>query len=207
MAKQDHWNTVYGAREEAALTWFETEAQLSLSLAETYARPDQAIIDIGGGASRFVDGLLQRGQARIAVLDLSSAALAASQDRLGAQADKVSWIVADITEWTPAETWDMWHDRAVFHFLIEASDRAAYLAAMAQALAPDGVAVIATFAPDGPETCSQLPVHRWSAEDLATEINAHLPGKLSLVETRRHIHTTPKGNKQPFTVCVFRKSA
>lgn len=206
MADHKHWDRVYGARQEEALTWFEPAAELSLELAETYSRPDQGIIDVGGGASRFVDGLLQRGQARIAVLDLSPEALAASRKRLGDDADKVEWIAADITAWQPALRWDLWHDRAVFHFLTEAEDRAAYFHALAAALSTGGHAIIATFAPDGPETCSQLPVQRWSAAGLQAEAEACLPGMLVLVEDRRHVHVTPKGNLQPFTVCVFRKA-
>lgn len=205
MAEQEHWNRVYGAREEQALTWFEPAAELSLNLVKTYCGSDHSVIDVGGGASRLVDGLLQRGQARIAVLDLSHAALAASKDRLGQAADAVEWIVADVTAWEPAAQWDLWHDRAVFHFLTEGKDQAAYFRTMAKALAQGGVAVISTFAPDGPETCSQLPVQRWSAKELAATAEAYAPGMLELVETRRHVHVTPKGNQQPFTVCVFRR--
>lgn len=205
MADQEHWNRVYGAREEQALTWFEPEAELSLRLVSSYIAPDQSVIDVGGGASRLVDGLLQRGQARVAVLDLSHAALAASKDRLGQAADTVEWIVVDVTTWEPDAQWDLWHDRAVFHFLTESKDQAAYFRTMAKAVAPNGVAVIATFAPDGPETCSQLPVQRWSANDLAAAAESYAPGMLELVETRRHVHVTPKGNQQPFTVCVFRR--
>ena len=205
MADQEHWNRVYGAREEQALTWFEPAAELSFNLVATYCAPDQSVIDVGGGASRLVDGLLQRGQARVAVLDLSHAALAASKDRLGQAADAVEWIVADVTTWEPEAQWNLWHDRAVFHFLTESKDRAAYFRTMAKALAHGGVAVIATFAPDGPETCSQLPVQRWSANDLAAAAEGYAPGMLELVETRRHVHVTPKGNQQPFTVCVFRR--
>lgn len=206
MADRQHWNSVYGARQESALTWFEEDAALSRSLAEAYTSPDQSVLDVGGGASRFVDALVRRGQQRIGVLDLSPEALAASKARLGSAADRVEWIVADITTWTPSTGWDLWHDRAVFHFLTEAEDRAAYFARMQAALAPDGIAIIASFAPDGPETCSQLPVQRWSSDALAAEAEKHVPQMLTLAESRRHVHVTPKGNRQPFSVSIFRRT-
>ena len=205
MSGQSHWDRVYGAREEEALTWFEAEAKLSLELARNLTTPDQAVIDVGGGASRFVDGLLARGQARIAVLDLAAEALRAAQERIGAAAEQVTWIAADVTRWQPDQTWDLWHDRAVFHFLTEPDQRTAYFMAMEKALAPGGAAVIATFALDGPETCSQLPVQRWSAEVLAAEADRCAPGLLTLTDRKRHVHVTPKGNRQPFEVSIFRR--
>ena len=205
LADQDHWNRVYAARQEEALTWFEPTAEMSVELCRRYAAKDAAVIDIGGGASRLVDGLLARDQARITVLDLSPDALAASRARLGSKADRVEWIAQDITKWHPDDQWSLWHDRAVFHFLITAEERGAYFEAMKAGLTVGGHAIIATFAPDGPETCSQLPVQRWSAQGLQAEAEAHVPGMLELVETFRHVHVTPKGNQQPFTVCVFRR--
>lgn len=207
MSGEEHWNSVYGARQETALTWFEPTAEMSLKLVTEHTAPEQSVIDVGGGASRLVDGLLERGQARVAVLDLSHAALDASQHRLGQVADTVEWIVADVTTWEPEAQWDLWHDRAVFHFLTDSRNQAAYFQTMAKALAPSGVAVMATFAPDGPETCSQLPVQRWSADELATAAEKYVPGMLTLIESYRHVHVTPKGNLQPLTVCVFRRAA
>ena len=205
MGNAEHWNTVYGAREEHALTWFETEASLSLQLANEWSTPDAHIIDVGGGASRFVDGLLARQQAQITVLDLSAEALARSRERLGDDAAKVEWIAADITTWQPKQQWTLWHDRAVFHFLTERDQRHAYVRAMEAGLAPEGIAIIATFAPDGPEKCSNLPVMRWSSEALAAELDALAPDTFQLVASHRHIHITPKGNQQPFEVSVFKR--
>ncbi|WP_420860214.1 class I SAM-dependent methyltransferase [Marivivens marinus] len=206
MSKQEHWNAVYGARAEEALTWFEPTAELSLQLFDAFSDKSAKIIDVGGGASRFVDGLVARGAGPITVLDLSPEALETSKTRLGAMADTVNWVAADITEWTPPSQWDFWHDRAVFHFLTERDQRAAYFRALSAGLAPGGVAIIATFAPDGPEKCSNLPVQRWSSADLAVEAEAHQPGLLHLVEGRRHVHVTPKGNLQPFEVNIFKRA-
>ena len=206
MADRVHWNNVYGRRSEDALTWFEHEATLSLGLLEAFAPKTQSVVDVGGGASRFVDGLLQRGHEQVAVLDLSSEALNVSKMRLGADSAQVTWITADVTRWVPKQTWAFWHDRAVFHFLTDAADRAAYVSTMLAALAPDGHAMIATFAPDGPETCSDLPVQRWSASELAQELERFAPGAFVPVAMQRHVHLTPKGRLQPFTICVFKRT-
>jgi len=152
-----------------------------------------------------VDALLERGYGPLAVLDLSSAALAVSRQRLGPRADDVAWIVADITDWQPDRDHAVWHDRAVFHFLTEADDRAGYARALSQALRPGGIAIIATFADDGPEMCSGLPVVRYAPEELARELDRLLPGRFDLLDARRHIHMTPKGNRQNFQYSLFCK--
>lgn len=203
---QQHWDQVYGARSEDALTWFEATPAVSLELIREHLQPGEPFIDIGAGASRLVDALLDEGFGPLAVLDLSAAALAVSRQRFGPKADDVSWIEADITTWTPDRDYAVWHDRAVFHFLTGAEDRAGYARALAQALRPGGIAIIATFADDGPEMCSGLPVVRYSPEALAQELDRLLPGRFEKCDARRHMHITPKGNRQSFQYSVFRKT-
>jgi trans-aconitate methyltransferase len=200
--RQAHWQKVYATKAETDVSWFQDTPAPSLELiAKVGATPASAIIDIGGGASRLVDHLLDRGFENVTVLDLSAAALDAAKTRLGDRSTKVHWIVADATAWAPSTTYDIWHDRAAFHFLTEAADRAAYLARLDQALKPGGHAIIATFAPDGPEKCSGLPVMRYDAESLGKALG---PG-FALIETLRHAHATPWGAAQAFQFSVFRR--
>lgn len=200
-----HWQDVYSAREEGALSWFEARPQVSLDLIVRYLPPGEGatVIDVGGGTSRLVDALLKRGYGPVAVLDIAPTALAVAQDRLGADAASVTWIAADISGWEPQGQWALWHDRAVFHFLTEERDRAAYVAAMSAALRPGGHAIIATFAENGPETCSGLPVCRYSADALFATVELTAPGAFRLVEARRHMHVTPSGKQQHFQITVL----
>ncbi|NKX43009.1 class I SAM-dependent methyltransferase [Roseicyclus persicicus] len=201
-----HWDAVYGARAEAALTWFEADPALSLRLIAAHAGPDAPVIDVGAGASRLVDALLARGYGRLTCLDLSAAALGVAQARLGAAAARVSWVVADVTAWAPEPgAYAVWHDRAAFHFLTDAAARRAYLSRMAAALRPGGHAILMTFAEDGPEMCSGLPVQRWSPAALAAEVEAQVPGAFAPVASERHLHHTPKGGAQGFQASVFRR--
>lgn len=206
-AKQEHWDGVYAARSEDELTWFEATPSISLELVRMHLRPGDAFIDIGAGASRLVDALLDEGFGPLVVLDLSGSALEVSRKRIGARGDSVEWIEADVTTWRPRRNYAVWHDRAVFHFLTEVDGRAAYAHAMSEALRPDGVAIIATFADDGPEKCSGLPVMRYAPEELAQELNRLAPGQFEMISSRRHLHVTPKGNRQSFQYSVFRKMA
>ena len=165
-SRQAHWDGVYTTKAENEVSWLQDNPAPSLELiAAVGATPETAIIDIGGGASRLVDSLLAKGFRALSVLDLSGAALDAAKSRLGAQAEKVKWIVADATLWEPIGAYDIWHDRAAFHFLTEERDRAAYIVRMKKALRTGGHAIVATFAPDGPERCSGLPVMRYDAEN------------------------------------------
>ena len=200
-SRQAHWERVYTTKGENEVSWFQDNPAPSLELiAAVGATPATAIIDIGGGASRLVDGLLAKGFRALTMLDLSGAALKAAKSRLGAQSENVTWIVADATLWEPAEVYDIWHDRAAFHFLTEENDRVAYVERMKKALRAGGHAIVATFAPDGPERCSGLRVMRYDAETLGRTLGQ----EFDLIETRRHSHTTPWGSTQSFQFSVFR---
>ncbi|WP_417586805.1 class I SAM-dependent methyltransferase [Pararhodobacter oceanensis] len=205
-SRQEHWDAVYSSSDDAALTWFEDRPDLSLQVIRQIGLPDRAraelrAVDVGGGTSRLVDALLDDGLRDLTVLDLSAEALQVSQDRLGARASLVQWITGDVTEWRPETRFDLWHDRALFHFLTDPEARAAYIRTMTLALRPGGMAVIGTFASDGPERCSNLPVMRYSAETLAQEIGEGFEPLVSL----EHIHETPMGRSQPFVYCGFRR--
>ena len=200
--RQEHWQRAYRAKTEQEVSWYQDSPEPSLALvAGAAVSPASSIIDIGGGTSHLVDHLVQRGYVNVAVLDISSAALAKAQARLGASASVVDWIAADITTWTPTHRYEIWHDRATFHFMVTEGDRIAYLARLRQALAPGGHAIIATFAPDGPEQCSGLPVMRYDPARLADLLGP----KFMLVSSERHLHHTPSGAVQPFQFSVFKR--
>jgi SAM-dependent methyltransferase len=163
------------------------------------AVPSTPIIDIGGGTSRLVDSLLAQGYRDVTVLDLSSAALAMARQRLGGDADRAKWIVADVTTWQPPEQYGVWHDRAAFHFLNASEEQAAYVQCLRNALKAGGHAIIGTFALDGPAKCSGLPVARHSAETIGALLG---PG-FKLVESRRHQHATPWQSMQNFQFSTF----
>jgi SAM-dependent methyltransferase len=200
--RQAHWEGVYTKKGENEVSWFQESPAPSLQLiAQVGATPASAIIDIGGGASRLVDNLIQQGFEDVTVLDLSEAALEAAKARLGGRAAQVQWIVADATVWEPLKAYDIWHDRAAFHFLTEDRDRAAYIARLERALKVGGYAIIATFALDGPERCSGLPVVRYDPASLGQTLGR----AFQLVDTRRQIHATPWGSEQSFQFSVFRR--
>lgn len=200
MGSPTHWNTVYSTRTEREVSWFETVPECSLRMLDAAGVPKEAcILDVGGGDSRLVDSLLDRGFDCLAVLDISDAALHRAQERLGARASIPTWIDADITtvwSWRPA---DVWHDRAVFHFLTAPADRDAYRHHLLKTLKVGGTAIIATFAFDGPEKCSGLPVARYSPASLAAELG----DSLRLIEAVLHIHATPWGTTQAFQYSRF----
>ena len=197
-----HWDNVYATKGEAEVSWFQDSPATSLEMIRA-ASPDHdaAIIDIGGGASRLVDALLQDGYQHLTVLDLSANALAATKRRIGAAGSSVDWIVADATSWQPRRSYDVWHDRAAFHFLTDPRDRAAYVERLRSAVAPGGHVIIATFAPDGPEKCSGLPVQRHDSASLAAELGPDF----ELVETRSEVHHTPWHSTQAFQFSRFRR--
>ena len=200
--RKAHWEQVYETKGEREVSWFEERPTLSLDMiARAGATADAAIIDIGGGASRLVDTLLDEGLSDITVLDLSAAALAAAKARLGPRGRSVAWIAADVTQWQPARQYDVWHDRAALHFLIEPADRAAYIETLRRALKPGGHAVIATFAPEGPERCSGLLVQRYDAQSLGRLLGR----EFELLETGRDVHRTPRDVAQAFQFSLFRR--
>jgi len=203
MSSKSHWEHVYATKAADAVSWFQPRAERSLRLiGETGVPRDAAIIDVGGGASRLVDGLLADGYENLTVLDLSVAALEKAKERIGDQAAQVRWIEADITQTTlPEATYDVWHDRAVFHFLTELEQRQAYIQSVLRSVKPGGHVLIATFAEDGPTQCSGLPVRRYRAETLQAELGE----SFTLIRHEDEDHDTPFGTVQPFVYCHFRK--
>lgn len=200
--RQSHWQDVYLNKGEQQVSWTQFDPQPSLGLIEKFSgNRNASIVDIGGGASRLVDALVMDGYAAITVLDLSEAALQAAKARLGEKGASVQWIAADATAWQPPQPFDIWHDRAAFHFLVEEHDRAAYIDRLHAGVKPGGHAIIATFAPDGPEKCSGLPVQRYSPESLAKTIG----NAFDLVEHQLHRHVTPWGAVQSFQFSVLRR--
>jgi trans-aconitate methyltransferase len=197
-----HWDGVYARKRDDEVSWFQRAPTVSLAWIRKLDLPPEApIVDVGGGASRLVDHLLADDHRAITVLDISEEALATTRARLGAEAGPVTWLVQDAATWRPSQTYRVWHDRAVFHFLTDPQRRQGYLNALAAGIAPGGFFIVATFAPDGPETCSGLPVQRYGADDL----DALLGSEWRLVETAREDHTTPGGRVQPFTWCHFQR--
>jgi SAM-dependent methyltransferase len=200
--QQPYWENVYRTKGERDVSWFEESPAISLDLIHAAGiRADASIIDIGGGTSRLVDALLDEGFEDITVLDLSNEALAQSKTRLGARSSKVRWVVADVTTWEPSQTFDVWHDRATFHFLTDESDRAAYAERVLRAVRPGGHVIIGTFALDGPERCSGLPVVRHDAASLGQMLGS----SFELTESRNHVHQTPTGSIQRFQFSRFRR--
>ena len=203
--RQAHWEQVYTEKGEKEVSWFEASPTPSLELIEAaQATPASAIVDIGGGASRLVDALVDRGFRNVTVLDISERALVAAKNRLGERARAVHWVMSDVTTWSPDEAaFDIWHDRAAFHFLTDENDRAAYVARMVRAIKPLGHAIIATFAFDGPERCSGLPVVRYDGRTLREAIGH----EFELLATRPQAHRTPRGLVQNFQFSLFRLRA
>ncbi|MCR9255348.1 MAG: class I SAM-dependent methyltransferase [Alphaproteobacteria bacterium] len=204
--RKDHWRDVYATKRPDEVSWFEAVPSLSHALVTRHLSPGAPFVDVGGGASRLVDLLLGEGYGPLSVLDISEPALAACRGRLGAAAGRVDWILADVTRWEPERDYALWHDRAAFHFLAEIADRTAYVRALTAALRPGGIAIIATFAEDGPEKCSGLPVQRYAPEALAAELARLAPDAFEPVEHHRHSHQTPEGREQRFQVSVFRRA-
>lgn len=193
MGDRAHWDERYRTVGADSVSWFESEPTTSLELFRALdVGPGDSVIDVGGGASLLVDRLLRAGHRDVAVLDLSRVALAEARERVGSRSE-VTWINDDVLTWRPERRWDVWHDRAVLHFLVAAQDRRAYVDRMHEALEPGGAFVIGAFAEDGPTECSSLPVRRYGAVDFA-----ELLGDVEVVEHRRAVHRTPVGLEQPF---------
>jgi SAM-dependent methyltransferase len=200
---REHWDERYRLTPPEELSWFEPVPRTSLALIDQLGVDRcEAVIDVGGGASTLARALVERRFTDVTVLDISAHALDVAAARLP-DADSVNWIVADLRSWRPDRSWQLWHDRAVLHFLTSACDRAAYLRALAEGLTPGGGLIIATFAPVGPDRCSGLPVQRYDADALVGVISAYVP--LDVVTTFEDVHVTPKADPQPFTWVAARR--
>lgn len=205
MQSKDHWESVYSTKSTNEVSWFQEHAALSLKLIQYSAVPHTAtIIDVGGGASTLADDLLDSGFKNLTVLDLSGSALATARARLGLRAQKIKWLEANVLEAAlPSYHYDVWHDRAVFHFLTTPEERSAYVQKVLTSVKPGGIVIVSTFAEDGPTKCSGLPVMRYSANQLHAEFGH----PFELISHEREEHHTPGGNEQKFVYCMCRKIA
>lgn len=202
MDQRLHWETVYRTKAPDAVSWYAPHLDTSLALiGRSAGAPSTAIIDVGGGEATLVDDLLARGYTDVSVLDISAEAIRVARARLGAQAGRAQWLVGDITKAElPERRYDVWHDRAVFHFLLEPAHRAAYVRQVARAMRPGGSVIVATFGPEGPTKCSGLDIVRYDAEGLHDEFGP----AFRLVESRTELHRTPFGTTQQFVYCFCR---
>jgi hypothetical protein len=199
---QEHWDQVYSTKRDTEVSWYQAHPEHSLELVRSVAPSFSAsILDVGGGASRLVDELVGLGYSNLTVLDVSHFALDRSKARLGRKSDDVSWIVADVTQWKPVRAWDVWHDRAVFHFLTTTEDQNAYITALEAATKTGSSAIISTFALDGPDRCSGLPVQRYSPATLAARIGS----RFQMISQSSEAHTTPSGTTQRFSYAVLKR--
>jgi 2-polyprenyl-3-methyl-5-hydroxy-6-metoxy-1,4-benzoquinol methylase len=203
MTNKVHWEVLYGTKAPDAVSWYRPHLERSLELIEKSC-PDKtaSIIDVGGGESTLVDDLLDRGYRHITVLDISEKALEVARARLGHRANDVKWLAADITRTVlPGQAYDLWHDRAVFHFLTSAKDRAAYVRQVISSVKLGGHVIVATFGPEGPTQCSGLDVVRYDDQELHSEFGA----KFQLEHSAIEVHQTPSGTKQQFLYCLCRR--
>ena len=202
MDAKTHWEEVYTSKAPDAVSWYRAHLETSLALIERAARAcSTSIVDVGGGESTLVDDLLIRGYSDLTILDVSQTAVDFTKKRLGSAADRVKWIVADIAEveWLPG-AYDLWHDRAVFHFLTTTAQRIAYVRQVVRAVKPGGHVIVSTFGPEGPTQCSGLQVMRYDADELHSEFGE----RFRLVESSKELHDTPFGTKQQFIYCFCR---
>jgi ubiquinone/menaquinone biosynthesis C-methylase UbiE len=204
MQAKDHWEKVYSTKSTDAVSWFQPHADLSLDLIKaTGVTQNAAIIDVGGGASTLIDDLVAEGYTDLSVLDLSGAVLEVARRRIGRSADKVCWIEADITQAVlPEHRFDIWHDRAVFHFLTDPADRAIYVDTVLRSVKPGGHVIVATFAEDGPLQCSGLPVMRYRPGELHDQFGE----AFVLLQHQKEVHQTPSGATQQFVYCYCRRT-
>jgi SAM-dependent methyltransferase len=202
MSVAAHWEKVFQTKQPAQVSWYRPHLELSLDLIQRF-RPERhgSIIDVGAGESTLVDDLLALDYENLTVLDVSATAIEATKARLGRLANRVRWIVGDITEvWFPSQSFDLWHDRAVFHFLVDPNQRRKYVQAVIHAVRPDGHVIVSTFGPEGPAKCSGLDVIRYDAETLHREFGK----RFRIEESAKEIHRTPWGAEQQFTYCCCR---
>jgi ubiquinone/menaquinone biosynthesis C-methylase UbiE len=203
MESKEHWEKVYSAKASKEVSWFQEHAQLSMKLIrDANSSTSASVIDVGGGTATLVDDLLACGYDNVTILDLSQAALTTAKVRLGDKSKRVSWMEADVLKADfPKDAFDIWHDRAVFHFLTTEAERQAYVHQVIHAVKPGGVVIVATFAEDGPTQCSGLPVMRYSAEELHSEFGQ----PFRLLGHEKESHHTPGGNEQKFVYCFCKK--
>jgi SAM-dependent methyltransferase len=199
-----HWDAAYRRDDLSTVSWYQREPVVSLELVDDLGVDSgAAVVDVGGGASPLAGCLLDRGFADVTVLDLAGTALDAARGSLGPRGSEIAWVQGDVRSWRPDRLFGLWHDRALLHFFVAADDRRRYVETLRHALAPGGAAVIATFGPDGPDTCSGLPVVRYDAAGIASVLG----DGFELVAERREEHATPAGRVQPFTWAAFRRVA
>jgi len=202
MSPQEHWDAIYGDKGAQDVSWYRPHLDRSLRFIDNAGlSADAAILDVGGGASTLVDDLLDRGFSNLTVLDISETAIAQARTRLGPRAESVNWLAGDITQVKlPEAHFDFWHDRAVFHFLVESAARQRYVTTVLHALKPNGHIVVATFGPSGPDRCSGLPVARYSAEG----IHGQFGNEFRKIGSDTEVHRTPWGGEQEFVYCYCR---
>lgn len=199
--RKSHWEHIYQNRPSEEVSWFQPKPTLSLELiTQCHLAPDESIIDVGGGASKLVDHLVEAGYRSITVLDIARAALDLARARLGDVANRVDWLEADATNFHLAHQVHLWHDRAVFHFLTQAEERHRYIAGVKRTLLPGGHLIIAAFAPEGPKKCSGLDIVQYDARKLMTELGH----AFEMLESRQEVHTTPSGAEQAFNYFLLR---
>lgn len=201
MERQEHWETVYQTKDHTKVGWYQPSSDISLELMEKIGlSKDMSVIDIGAGASTFVDGLIERGFKNITLLDLSKEALTITRERLGDKADIPNYLVEDITTVSLVQRYDLWHDRAAFHFLLDENEQQSYINTMRDSLNPEGYAIIGTFTVDGPESCSALTVKQYNRERMEDVLD----GKMAVVDVVESIHITPGGSEQKFSFFILK---
>jgi ubiquinone/menaquinone biosynthesis C-methylase UbiE len=204
MSLKTHWEHIYQTKAPTQVSWYQEHSLQSLEFIVHTGLPKTGkIIDVGGGSSVLVEDLLNNGYQQISVLDISAAALEVAKQRLGTRAKEVTWLEADILQVKlPHHAYDLWHDRAVFHFIVQPEERRRYVNAVREAVKPGGHVIVATFASDGPERCSGLPVSRYEPESLHEEFG----DSFILMESTKEVHHTPFGTEQKFIYCYCRKA-
>lgn len=201
--KKTHWEDVYQKKDIEEVSWYQPKAETSMDYIGSFGlKKDAKIIDIGGGDSFLAENLLSEGYTNISVLDISEAALDRARSRMGAKADKIQWIVADASEFSPSEKYDLWHDRATFHFLTEAGEIAGYLKTLKNSVKKGGYVLMGTFSEKGPEKCSGIKIKQYSLHDLS-EL---LENGFETMECKNVDHITPSGSVQNFSFCSFKKT-
>jgi len=201
-SKKKHWENIYDTKKLNEVSWYQPVPESSLNFINSAElAKDARIIDIGGGDSFLIDNLISLEYTNLSVLDISSKAIARAKQRLADKADEVKWIVSDVTDFKPSGTYDLWHDRAAFHFLTSSEDIKKYLNTMESAISPNGYLILGTFSDKGPTKCSGIEIKQYSIEGL----KASIPDTFTFIEGKNIDHTTPSGSMQNFTFCKFQK--